>query len=171
MIKKISSTAALFIAVCFFATAQNNSSAKGNLFIIGGGDRTDGLVKSLLQTAGLSSKDYIAILPMSSAEPDSSYFYIKSDLEKWCSNYIAFLNFTRAQTSDKTRLDSVKNAKLIFITGGDQERFMKVVLHTPLYNVIHEAYENGSTISGTSAGAAVMSKYMVTGNQLRGDTI
>ncbi|MEO7209734.1 MAG: Type 1 glutamine amidotransferase-like domain-containing protein, partial [Chitinophagaceae bacterium] len=35
---------------------------------------------------------------------------------------------------------------------------------------IHEAYQNGATISGTSAGAAVMSKYMITGNQLIGDT-
>lgn len=163
------------LSLLFFTcslNAQNNSAfPKGNLFIIGGGDRTDDLVKALLQTADLSAKDYIAVLPMSSAEPDSSYFYIKSDLEKWCGNYIAFLNFKREQTSDRSKLDSVRNAKLIFITGGDQSRFMNVVLNTPLYDVIHEAYNNGSTISGTSAGAAVMSKYMITGNQLRGDTV
>lgn len=171
MTKKIISAGFVFLVCCFSLAAQSKALPKGNLFIIGGGDRTNDLVKSLLQVADLSPKDYVAILPMSSIEPDTSYFYIKSDLEKWCSNYIAFLNFTREQTNDKIRLDSVKNAKLIFITGGDQARFMKVVLHTPLYSVIHEAYENGSTISGTSAGAAVMSKYMVTGNQLRGDSV
>jgi cyanophycinase len=32
-------------------------------------------------------------------------------------------------------------------------------------DAIHEAYENGSVIAGTSAGAAVMSKKMITGNQ------
>jgi cyanophycinase len=43
---------------------------------------------------------------------------------------------------------------------------MKVVLGTPVYAAIHKAYQNGSTIAGTSAGAAVMSRYMVTGKQL-----
>jgi cyanophycinase len=47
---------------------------------------------------------------------------------------------------------------------------MKVVLGTPVYDAIHEAYKNGATIAGTSAGAAVMSKYMITGRELRGDT-
>jgi cyanophycinase len=47
---------------------------------------------------------------------------------------------------------------------------MKAVLHTPVYDAIHFAYDNGSVVAGTSAGAAVMSKHMITGNQLRGDT-
>ena len=44
---------------------------------------------------------------------------------------------------------------------------MKVVLNTRLYAAIHKAYENGATVAGTSAGAAVMSKYMITGKQLQ----
>jgi cyanophycinase len=44
---------------------------------------------------------------------------------------------------------------------------MKAVLNTPVYAAIHKAYQNGSTIAGTSAGAAVMSKYMITGVQLK----
>jgi cyanophycinase len=47
---------------------------------------------------------------------------------------------------------------------------MKIVLHTPVFDAIQKAYKNGATISGTSAGAAVMSKYMITGNELLGDT-
>ena len=35
---------------------------------------------------------------------------------------------------------------------------MNIVLHTPVYDAIHTAYANGSTIAGTSAGAAVMSE-------------
>jgi len=143
---------------------------QGKLFIIGGGSRTDALVRQLIQTAGLRPKDHIAILPMSSAEPDSSFYYIKSDLEKACSNTIAYLNFTGSNVNDQAMLDSVKHAKLIFITGGDQVRFMKIVGKGPVYQAIHYAYPHGSTISGTSAGAAVMSKQMITGNQ-RKDTV
>jgi cyanophycinase len=44
---------------------------------------------------------------------------------------------------------------------------MKIVGKGPIYKAIHDAYNNGSTIAGTSAGAAVMSKKMITGNNLK----
>lgn len=158
----------LFFAIFLFAI--NSFAQKGNLFIIGGGDRTPSIMKAMMQTAQLSKTDFVAILPMSSSDPDTSFYYIKQDLDSVCTNTVAFLNFTKDKVNDKMWLDSLKKAKLIFITGGDQSRFMKAVLHTPVYDAIHFAYNNGSTIAGTSAGAAVMSKYMITGNQLRGDT-
>lgn len=161
---------AFIIASTFTFVHAQQKNQQGKLFIIGGGSRTESLVKQLIQTAALRPGDHIAILPMSSAEPDSSFYYIKSDLEKACSNTIAYLNFTSATANDQAMLDSVKRARLIFITGGDQTRFMKIVGKGPIYQAIHYAYAHGSTISGTSAGAAVMSKQMITGNQ-RKDTI
>jgi cyanophycinase len=151
--------------------AQTNKALpKGSLFIIGGGDRPPSLVKSLLAVAKLSSKDYIVVLPMSSEEPDSSFYYFKEDIAPVCTNTIANLNFTKETINNKQWLDSLLHAKLIFITGGDQERFMNVVLHTPVYDAIHKAYANGSTIAGTSAGAAVMSKHMITGKEFSDTT-
>jgi len=153
------------------ANAQPKQAApKGKLFIIGGGNRTAALMKTMLATAGLGKKDYVVVLPMSSAEPDSSYFYFKEDIKSLCTNTIANLNFTADKTQDRVWLDSLRHAKLIFITGGDQVRFMKVVLHTPVYDAIHAAYNQGATVAGTSAGAAVMSHEMLTGNELLGDT-
>jgi len=161
---------AIILSCIVFFTVNILLAQKGNLFIIGGGDRTPAIMKSMMQTAQLSKSDFIAILPMSSAEPDTSFYYIKQDLDSVCTNTVAFLNFTKDKVNNKIWLDSLKKAKLIFITGGDQSRFMKAVLHTPVYDAIHDAYKNGSTVAGTSAGAAVMSKHMVTGNQVRGDT-
>ena len=43
---------------------------------------------------------------------------------------------------------------------------MDIVSGTPIFNAIHTAYQNGAVIAGTSAGAAVQSKKMITGNQL-----
>jgi cyanophycinase len=161
----------LFILINLYSGAQKRPSIpRGNLFIIGGGDRSPSLVKALLTTAKLSTKDYIVVLPMSSEEPDTSFFYFKADIETTCTNTIANLNFTPALVNNKTWLDSLEHAKLIFITGGDQDRFMNVVLNTPVYDIIHKAYNNGATIAGTSAGAAVMSHYMITGKELTGDT-
>lgn len=160
-------TAFFSLIICFTAYAQNGSNLpKGSLFIIGGGNRSPELVKKMIETAQLNKKDHIAILPMSGSEPDTSYLYIKEDLQPACSNIIANLNFTSANANDKAWLDSLRNAKLIFITGGDQSRFMKIVWNTAIYKAIHDAYKNGATIAGTSAGAAVMSRFMITGNQL-----
>lgn len=155
------------LLLCLPVFSQN----KGNLFIIGGGHKTDALMRRLISTAALNANDYIAILPMSSSEPDTGYFYIKEDFEAVCKNKVINFNFTKNDTNKTAWLDSMQNAKLIFITGGDQSRFMNIVLHTPIQDAIKNAYKNGATVAGTSAGAAMMSYYMLTGNQLLGDTI
>jgi cyanophycinase len=56
---------------------------------------------------------------------------------------------------------------MIYITGGDQSRFMDIVLNTEVHEAIRQAYMDGALIAGTSAGAAVMSKKMITGNEFR----
>ena len=161
----------LILTVLIFLLSQCSfSQAKGNLFIIGGGNRSPRLIKTLLSTAKLSTKDYIVILPMSSEEPDSSYYYIKIQMGKACNNTIANLNFRRSDSSNTKWLDSLRHAKLIFITGGDQNRFMQVVLNNPIEQAIKDAFSEGATIGGTSAGAALMSSYMITGDHLIGDT-
>jgi len=142
------------------------TSAKGKLFIIGGGDRSAELMRTMLATAAPGPKDYVVVLPMSGENPDTSFYYLKEDLQPVCTNAIVNFNFTKEKVNNKSWLDSLANAKLVFITGGDQERFMNIVLHTPVYDAIHKAYLKGATIAGTSAGAAVMSEKMITGKQL-----
>jgi cyanophycinase len=147
--------------------AQNGAaSAKGKLFIIGGGDRSKALMQTLIGTADMKPQDYAVVLPMSSEYPDTSFFYFKEDYDPVCKNAIVCFNFTKETVNNKSWLDSLQHARLIFITGGDQLRFMNIVLNTPVYQAIQNAYKNGATIGGTSAGAAVMSKHMITGNQL-----
>lgn len=147
-------------------SATQVKGQKGSLFIIGGGDRSPALIQALIKTANMGEKDYMIVLPMSSAEPEASYEAIKKQLTAATKNNIGNLNFNATTINNKKWLDSLSGAKLIFITGGDQSRFMKVVLHTPVYTAIHYALQNGGTVAGTSAGAAVMSKYMITGQQL-----
>ncbi|HRI27928.1 MAG TPA: cyanophycinase [Chitinophagales bacterium] len=144
--------------------------SKGNLFIIGGGKRPDALMQQLLETANLQPQDYIVVLPMASQEPDSAFYYLAKQFTSLTNYPIANLNFDAAQAKNRVWIDSLLRAKLIFISGGDQSRFMKVVGKTPLYDALHKAYRQGATIAGTSAGAAVMCRYMITGNQLM-DTV
>jgi cyanophycinase len=142
-------------------------SSKGKLFIIGGGSRPDAMVDRIIKEAGLLQGGYGVILPMSSEDPDSSIWYANQQFIKKGINTVYGVNFRKGQTYSSAKLDSVRNAKLIYITGGDQVRFMDVVQGTEIARAIHDAFDKGALVGGTSAGAAVMSKIMITGNELK----
>ncbi|MEP6683452.1 MAG: cyanophycinase [Parafilimonas sp.] len=154
------------LLLCLHVFSQN----KGNLFIIGGGHKSKELMQQLVETAHLTSSDYIVFLPMATEEPDTSYYYIKEDFGTVCNNKICNFNFTKNDINKTSWIDSLQHAKLIYLGGGDQSRFMNIALHTPIQTAIQQAYKNGATVAGTSAGAAMMTHYMITGNQLLGDT-
>jgi cyanophycinase len=49
--------------------------------------------------------------------------------------------------------------------GGDQNRLIKVLRGTKTDAAIHARYDAGAVIGGTSAGAAVLSEIMITGDE------
>lgn len=161
-IKAILVSLALIVVAITPVLAQQ---IKGKLFIIGGGTRSDELIKDMVGISNLKPTDYIVVLPMASEQPDTGYKYISQQLIKHTAVKVRNFDFIKSGANSKWT-DSLANAKLIYILGGDQNRFMQAVLGTPIYTAIHKAYQKGATIAGTSAGAAVMSKYMITGKQL-----
>jgi cyanophycinase len=170
----------LTIAICFFIafinpifviaqkkTLKSGETSRGNLFIIGGGEKSIPLMQDLIKTAGISKDDYVVVLPMSSEIPDSAIIWTREDFASAGFHNVTGFNFLENIPPDPDKIDSLKKARLIFISGGDQNKFMKIVQKGPIYEAIHYAYKNGSTIAGTSAGAAVMSRKMITGNSLK----
>lgn len=156
-----------FLLIAFVLVfGSGYSQKKGNLFIIGGGERSLELMGELIKTANPSFNDYIVILTMATSVPEESYEYTRSQLATLCKNKITHFNFTKTQANDhKAWIDSVRNARLIYVVGGDQNKFMDVVKGSALYDALHHAYKNGATLSGTSAGAAIMSQIMITGEE------
>jgi cyanophycinase len=150
-----------FISSC----TDNHPHAKGKLYIIGGGEKPEVIMNEIADLSGIRSGGYMYVLPMASSLPDSAIIWAGQDFGVAGITLVPGFNFKKGETPPQPQLDSLRNAKLIFISGGDQSRFMDAVLNTPVYDAIHEAYMNGAVISGTSAGAAVMSKLMITGNQ------
>ena len=146
------------------STLAGRDAPRGKLFIIGGGDRPPTLIDRMIDEAGLRDGGYAVILPMSSSEPDSAIIWSSEAFQERNLPVVGF-NFVKDETPSPARLDSLRHAALIYISGGDQARFMGVVAGTPIEAAIHDAYRNGSVIAGTSAGAAVMSAQMLTGDQ------
>lgn len=168
MNKLLSCWASITLLILFSCSTNNNTqtSSVGKLFIIGGGERTDSMMNELVDLAGIRNSGYAYILPMSSSVPDSSIMWTKEDFYVTGIKNVFGHNFKAGELS-QPQIDSLRNAKLIYISGGDQARFMSVVNNTPIMEAILEAYKSGAVIAGTSAGAAVMSKKMITGNQKR----
>ena len=159
----------IIAAVTLSFCNDDNTKEKGGgkLYIIGGGSKTDQMLNEIIDLAGIRTKGYMYVLPMASSVPDSSILWVKEDFSVTTVKKISGYNFQPGRPVPQEKLDSLINAKLIYISGGDQSRFMSAALNTPVMDAIHQAYKNGSVIAGTSAGAAVMSSKMITGNQMK----
>ncbi len=160
----------LVASLCFGFILQSCAQEldiKGKLFIIGGGSRPAAMVDRIVKESEIDKGGYGIVLPMSSSEPDSSAYYATNQFYKLGVDNVYGLNFVKDEKLKASKLDSIRNAKLIYISGGDQNRFMAIVEGTEIETIIHEAYKKGALIAGTSAGAAVMSKMMITGSELK----
>ena len=147
---------------------QSKNKALGKLFIIGGGKKSDALISKLITLSKLEQENFMIILPMASEEPDSAVYYTAKQFISLGVRPEKIKSFNlNPKNQTKGKIDSLKTASLIYITGGDQNLFMKSVLNTSAYDAISTAYQNGTTIAGTSAGAAVMSQKMISGNELK----
>ncbi len=147
-----------------FARAQNKENS-GKLFIIGGGERPLSLMKSLTDEAQISADDLIVILPFSSSIPIEASAYASEQFVALGYRNVQPIYLNKDSLIPKQAKDSIRRAAIIYITGGDQNQFMKTAERNGITEDIQYAYLNGSLIAGTSAGAAVMSKKMITGNQ------
>lgn len=137
---------------------------EGTLFIIGGGSRSPELMQHMVDLLP-SKESLIVVLPMASSEPDTSAFYgMRQFTELGCSNVRTLV--LNADSTSAGTLDSLKMADGIYLTGGDQNRLM-AALNEDARAVLHQRFAEGAVIAGTSAGAAVMSSVMITGDQQR----
>jgi len=145
--------------------AYIQEEARGTLFIIGGGSRPNYMVDSLIALSGLDESGYMIVLPMSSSQPDTSAWYSAKQFREQGVKDIHVFNIQDAADVAASRLDSIRNANLIYITGGDQRQFMDIVRDTEVEQAIRTAFKQGAVIAGTSAGAAMMSRKMITGDE------
>lgn len=142
--------------------AQNG---KGHLFIIGGGDRPGYMIEKIIELAGgIDAK--IMIIPMASGAPIETAEYQKKQLEDYGATNVDYIYCTHENADNPEMLEKLNGTKGIFFSGGDQSRLTDALNGTQFLDMIRKIYLDGGVISGTSAGAAVMSKVMITGDEL-----
>lgn len=155
----------LFVTLSGLAGAQGRP--RGYLFIIGGGDRPEYMMKRFVEMASRSGSGRIVVLPMASSTPDETGRKLVEEFKQLGAKEVAYYNFTRREAENYSNARLLAESGGIFFSGGVQTRITEAILDTPIHNMIRELYQKGAVIGGTSAGAAVMSKLMITGDEVR----
>ncbi len=141
------------------------SQPKGHIFAIGGGFRSSEMMNRYIELAG-GKNAHIVVLPMASeVMEESAAEHIDQFKQLGCTN-VEVMIFTKETADDPANFAKLKDVTGVFFGGGDQVKLTGVLLGTKLFDRIKEIYNNGGAIGGTSAGAAVMSEVMITGEEL-----
>jgi len=106
------------------------------------------------------------VVPMASSEPVESGKE-KADELTGLGARVMVLNLNHDQAMSDSVAHLLDDVTGVWFTGGDQARLTPVLLGTPALRAIQAVRERGGVIGGTSAGAAIMSDSMITGNQYR----
>lgn len=155
--------AAALLLLPLFSSAS--SPAKGHLVIIGGGSRTDEIMKKFVELAG-GPKGTVVVFPMASSIADTVGMEQSAEIKGLGVSRSFFLNITREQADNDSIVALLKDVTGIFFSGGDQVLLMNALLGSKMEKRIKEVWRNGGVVGGTSAGAAVMSEVMITGEEL-----
>jgi N-acyl-D-amino-acid deacylase len=138
-------------------------SAAGTLLIVGGGPIPDRLLERFVELAGGAGKARIVAFPMASEDPEAGIEIVKEFEKLGAKAERVVLDRAAASSEDAARrLEGVTG---IWFGGGDQSRLTAAIAGTPVERAIRERYRAGAAVGGTSAGAAVMSTPMITGDE------
>ena len=155
-----------FVLVCSLAF-PGRPQTRGFLFIIGGGDRPESMMRRFVELAERSGKGKIVVFPMASSEPEETGAALVSEFKALGAREVESHVLTREQALWEESCRLLDDAGGVFFSGGVQSRQMAVLLDTPVHRRLLELYGKGCVMAGTSAGAAVMSEIMITGEERR----
>jgi len=143
------------------------------LVIVGGGDRPPEAMARFVAWAGGASAR-ILVLPWASGEPAESCEAVLGELkphapgEATCGAHATLDARGKAaplgEAEKASTLGLLSRATGVFFTGGDQARIMDVLADPELLAAVKARFAAGVVFGGTSAGAAVMSARMITGD-------
>ncbi|NEQ31164.1 MAG: cyanophycinase [Leptolyngbya sp. SIO4C5] len=140
------------------------SKALGQLVIIGGAeDKRDDcaiLREFVRRSGGIGA--HLVVMTVATGLPREVGEDYRRIFERLGVEQIEILDTAERDQADRPEaIAQIEAATGIFFTGGDQSRITEVLKGTELERVLHQRYEAGAVIAGTSAGAAMMPDMMI----------
>ena len=136
----------------------------GTLFAIGGAEaklRRRSVLAAFVAAAG-GADARIAVVPSASSlgeEVVEVYRAVFTSLG--AREVIALRPQSRVDAADPDMVEPLGKVSAIFMTGGNQLKLSAYITGTPFGDGIHEAYQRGAVVGGTSAGASILADHMI----------
>ena len=167
----VAAAALLYAPGCAHAPAAPASAGptsaearRGSLLIVGGGPIPDALIARFVELAGGRGRARILAIPMASEDADAGV-EIVGDFRRLGAQAERFV-LTRSEADSEAAARRIAGATGVWFGGGDQARLMAVLSGTRAEAGLRDLYlRGGGVLGGTSAGAAVMSTPMITGDE------
>lgn len=152
------------------ATSSPTSETKATgdvrrtLLIIGGAEDRVGrsvVLKRFIKLAG-GRRSSIVVIPTASAFAEEVSEAYRDVFTRLRGGEVSIVHpRTRRDADDPEMVSRLDEATGVFITGGSQVKLAQNVVGTPVGAAIHRAYGRGAVVAGTSAGASIMSTFMI----------
>jgi len=145
-------------------SASTGSAPKGYLVIAGGGPQPDSTYQRFFELAGGKGKARIVVFPMASSDKDAG-LELTADFQKMGAASSERIVLDHAAADTAAAAERLRGVTGVWFGGGDQVLLTKALRGTKTEAAIHAIYREGGVVGGTSAGAAVMSTPMLTGDE------
>src|SRR6476469_5425905 len=143
---------------------QNRSGVRRTLLIIGGAEDRIGrsvVLKRFIKLAG-GRRSHIVVIPTASSYAGEVSEAYRDVFTRLRGGDVSVVHpGPRRDSNDPTMVKALDTATGVFITGGSQVKLAQNIVGTPVGDAVVRAYERGAVVAGTSAGASIMSRYMI----------
>ena len=151
--------------------ARPVEAGPGALVIVGGGGSTPAIWDRFMELAGGDSAVIVYFPTASAGDIDTTD---NASLRAWRQRNpkSAVIMHTRSRDTANTEafVAPLRRATGVWFGGGVQSRITDAYLGTRTEEALHDVLRRGGVIGGTSAGAAIMTEVMITGNRPASDS-
>lgn len=134
------------------------------LIAIGGGSSNYAIIDIIFSLLAKLSDPRVVVMTVAANNHNGMRADYNSMFRKRNVRHVEMVDISvREDAFNKSSLKKVENADLLYFTGGDQLNVTSLLGGSPLDHVLHERFNDGVVIAGTSAGAAMMPSSMITG--------
>ena len=156
--------AVLLLGVPALAEPVVKGPEKGALVIVGGGKVGNDILSRMFELGG--GKDApLVVIPTASGADDypADWPGLKMFKDFGATNVSLLHTKDRAVADSEAFVRPIAAAKIVWFVGGRQWRLADSYLHTRTQREVEKVLERGGVVGGSSAGASILSSYMVRG--------
>ena len=137
---------------------------RGVVMPIGGAEDKVGrmtVLREVVRLAGGPATRLVVISTASSLGDEITHAYLQLFAGLGVTEVVGIRPESRREAADPALIAAVEQSTAVFMTGGNQVKLATLLVGTPLGDAIVAASERGALVAGTSAGASICSRHMV----------